>query len=84
MLLSAGIPQGETPADHTVEQMPPIRSWGNNFAMTPTPNVNNDEEYMIVAALDSTRVLINTDGTREEVSSTTRACSSTRTACGWR
>ena len=63
----AGI-QGDAPMDPVAEQMTPINTWGVNYAVSPTPNVNRDEEYVIVAALDNTRVIINGDGLQEDVS----------------
>ena len=54
--------------DPVAEQMTPINTWGVNYAVSPTPNVNRDEEYVIVAALDNTRVIINGDGLQEDVS----------------
>ena len=54
--------------DPVAEQMTPINTWGVNYAVSPTPNINRDEEYVIVAALDNTLVVITDDRLREEVS----------------
>ena len=54
--------------DPVAEQMTPINTWGVNYAVSPTPNINRDEEYVIVAALDNTQVVITDDRLREEVS----------------
>ena len=47
--------------------MTPINTWGMNYAVTPNPGINRDHEYIIVAALDNTRVRITTEVSSEDV-----------------
>ena len=54
--------------DPVAEQMTPINTWGVNYAVSPTPNINRDEEYVIVAALDNTQVVTNSSAWQEIVS----------------
>lgn len=39
--------------------MTPITTWGRTFAVAPTPNINRDEQYLLMAAEDNTRIVIN-------------------------
>ena len=71
LLTTLGIPQDtSTPRDATVEQMTPITTWGMTFAIAPTPNINRNEEYIIVAAEDNTRIQFRSQTTQEDVSTT--------------
>ena len=64
-----GIPEDDSlPADHVTEQVPPITTWGTRFALTPTPDVLNGEQYIFLAAEDDTEIILHTVATTEEVS----------------
>ena len=48
--------------------MPPITTWGTQFAVAPTPQIRFAEVYVIVTADVNTQVLIYSDTTTEDVS----------------
>ena len=69
VVTSAGVPfQSALPRDNIVEQMPPITTWGTQFAVAPTPQIRFAEVYVIVTADVNTQVLIYSDTTTEDVS----------------
>ena len=64
-----GIPNdADIPRDNIVEMMTPITTWGQTFAVAPTPGIVLDEAYIIVTAEDNTRVRIDGDAIDEDVS----------------
>ena len=46
--------------DHTVEQLPPVSTWGSDFIVVPTPNTDTGGNIKIVAAEANTNIQIFT------------------------
>lgn len=51
--------------DHLVEMIPPVKSWGSNFASVPIPNRSTGDVFRVIASHDYTVVtLIHQQGTQ--------------------
>ena len=46
--------------DHTVEQLPPVSTWGSDFIVVPTPNTDTGGNIKIVASEANTNIQIFT------------------------
>lgn len=55
------VPNGRPWCDHTVEMLPPVATWGNNFLTVPLATRRNGEVFRVLASEDSTEVTINGD-----------------------
>ena len=53
--IKTNIGQG-TPADHLVEQMTPVVTWGKKFVTAPTPSRTTGDVFRLVASEDNTTV----------------------------
>ncbi|MEM7474531.1 MAG: putative Ig domain-containing protein [Planctomycetota bacterium] len=56
---AAYVPAGFGAADHLIEQMPPIESWGSSFLTTPLATRTGGDTLRILAASDNTEVVVN-------------------------
>lgn len=52
------IPPGYGACDHTVEQLPPVSTWGQNFATFPLATRSGDT-FRILASTDGTTITVN-------------------------
>ena len=55
----ANVPLGFTTADHLVEQLPPLESWGRQFYTMPLATRQGGDTFRFLAAEDDTTVRVN-------------------------
>ena len=56
---AAFVPAGFEAADHLIEQLPPIESWGNRFVTQPLASRTRGDTFRVLAQSSSTEVRIN-------------------------
>ena len=56
---AAYVPAGFAAADHLIEQLPPIDTWGKHFVMVPLATRTRGDTFRVLAQADNTEVRIN-------------------------
>lgn len=57
--VTTDVPTGYTTADHLVEQMPPVETWGKEFVTMPIFTRQNGDTFRFLASEDATVVRVN-------------------------
>ena len=53
------IPEGVAACDYVVEQLPPVKAWGTQFATVPLAQRTGGDSFRFVASVDNTSIQIN-------------------------